>query len=80
MPALIYGVWMGARTSNMKHLLTVERLDRCIRLGPVDETFNEVGGLGSLFWSVKCNKIWNANLAALFEAKFEGSFSEFLNV
>ena len=29
---------------------------------------------------VNSNKTWNANVAAIFEAKFEGSFSEFLNV
>ena len=29
---------------------------------------------------VTCNKAWNANLVAIFEAKFECSFSEFFNV
>ena len=37
-------------------------------------------GVNNPLQIVNCNKTWNANLAAIFEAKFEGSFSEFFNV
>ena len=57
---------------------------RTCRLSTEDEVLLH-SALPILFWNNVCkpvnwNKTWNANLVAIFEAKFEGSFSEFLNV